>query len=445
MNIAYLVNQYPKTSHSFIRREIAAVEAAGVPVQRFSIRAIRAEVVDEADHQEAAKTRYILDVGATGLLQQLLSVAATRPRRFWQALRLTWKVGVRSDRGILLNFAYLAEACVLLRWCAAAGITHVHTHFGTNSATVSMLCRVLGGPTYSMTVHGPEEFDKPTAIALGEKIRHAAFVVAVCAFGRSQLYRWCDYQHWAKIQVVRCGVDTMFLHHPAVPLPAEPRFVCVGRLSEQKGHLMLVEAARQLAAAGRSFKLVLVGDGPLRSQIESLICQFKLENYIEITGWATNTQVQQQILAAQVLIAPSFAEGLPVVLMESLALGRPVISTYIAGIPELVQIGQNGWLVPAGAVDELVTAMRAALDTPVEQLAEMGQAGAALVAQNHCAAIEAAKLIELFRQINFAEKLVSGEQSLELCPECELTAEPDAYTVLGAVEPVNSPSGGGKH
>lgn len=398
MNIAYLTNQYPKTSHSFIRREILAIEATGVPISRFSIRSINAEVVDAADRQEAEKTRYILSVGAKGLLLDLLRVALTSPARFLKTAWFTLKIGIGSERGVLLNFAYFAEACVLLRWFTEARISHVHTHFGTNSATVAMLCRLLGGPSYSVTIHGPEEFDKPAAIALTPKIHHAAFIVAVCSFGKSQLYRWCDYKQWAKIHVVHCGVDDLFLKQLPVPIPSEPRFVCVGRLTEQKGHLMLIEAASQLAAAGQTFKLVLVGDGDLRNQIETLITQLKLENHVEITGWATNAQVQQQILAAQVLVAPSFAEGLPVVIMEALALGRPVISTYIAGIPELVQPGKSGWLVPAGSVTELAEAMRSALQTPVETLKHMGKTGAELVAQNHNAATEAAKLIELFQQ-----------------------------------------------
>jgi glycosyltransferase involved in cell wall biosynthesis len=398
MKIAYLVNQYPKTSHSFIRREILAIEAAGVSVSRFSIRAIHSEVVDEADKQEAGKTRYILDVGASGLLTNLLRVAFTKPLRLLKTARFALKIGWRSDRGVLLNLAYLAEACVLLRWLKAAGINHVHTHFGTNSATVAMFCRMLGGASYSLTIHGPEEFDKPEALGLSHKIQHAAFVVAVCSFGRSQLYRQCDYKQWEKIQIVHCGVDDMFLQHSYVPIPVEPRFVCVGRLSEQKGHLMLIEAASQLAAEGFQFKLVLVGDGPLRNQIETLIQQLKLENHVEITGWATNSEVQQQILSAQVLVAPSFAEGLPVVIMESLALARPVISTYIAGIPELVQPGKSGWLVPAGSVENLAEAMRAVLQTSVEELAQMGKAGIDLVRQNHTASVEGAKLIKLIKK-----------------------------------------------
>lgn len=399
MNIAYLVNQYPKTSHSFIRREILAIEAAGVPVQRFSIRAIQSEVVDAADHQEAKQTRYILSVGGKGLITHTLRTLLTQPQKFWQALKLAWKVGKRSDRGRLLNLVYLTEACVLRRWLTDANITHLHTHFGTNSATVAMLCHVLGGPPYSVTVHGPEEFDKPGAIALTDKIQRAAFIVAVCSFGRSQLYRWCDYPDWEKIQIVHCGLDAMFLNHPIIPIPTEPRFVCVGRLSEQKGHLTLIQAAAQLAAEGRQFKLVLVGDGPLRGAIETVIRQCHLEQHIEITGWATNTEVQEQVLAAQVLIAPSFAEGLPVVIMEALALHRPVISTYIAGIPELVQPGKSGWLVPAGSVEDLAQAMRVALQTPHDQLAQMGDTGAEIVAQNHNAQTEAAKLIKLFQHL----------------------------------------------
>jgi colanic acid/amylovoran biosynthesis glycosyltransferase len=398
MNIAYLVNQYPKTSHSFIRREIVALEAAGLSISRFSIRSIAAEVIDEADKQETKKTRYVLHKGIFGLLASTVSVALTHPLGFLKALKLAYTVGRSSDRGLLYHFIYLLEACVLFRWFSNAKIVHVHTHFGTNSATVAMLCHQLGGPPYSMTVHGPEEFDKPQAISLTNKIENATFVVSVCSFGRSQLYRWCNYQQWPKIQVVRCGVDEMFLQQPYTPLPNKPQFVCVGRLSEQKGHLLLIEAAGQLAAEGHDFKLVLVGDGPLRPRIELMITQFHLEKHVEITGWATNEEVQQQILAAQVMLVPSFAEGLPVVIMESLALCRPVISTYIAGIPELVQPGKSGWLVPSGSVTALKEAMQVAIHTPLDQLEQMGKTGAQLVAQNHNVATEAKKLVDLFRQ-----------------------------------------------
>jgi glycosyltransferase involved in cell wall biosynthesis len=397
MTIAYLVNQYPKVSHSFIRREIAGVEACGIRVARFSIRSCGSELVDEVDKRELEKTQVVLGIGKIGLLFALLRVAITRPARFLSAFWLMLQVGWHSERGVLRHFAYLAEACVLLRWFSDFGIAHVHAHFGTNSTTVAMLCRALGGPPYSFTVHGPEEFDKAEAIALTEKIKRSAFVVGVSSFGKSQLYRWCEHEQWSKIQVVHCGVDELFLTQAHIPVPDEPRLVCVGRLSEQKGHLLLLEAASRLAAEGLPFKLVFVGDGPLRPPIETLIARHGLQDHIEITGWASNNQVQQHILASRAMVLPSFAEGLPVVVMEALALGRPVISTYVAGIPELVEPGTCGWLVPPGSVESLTGAMRAALQWPVEKLEQMGRVGAERVAQQHDAAIEASKLAALFR------------------------------------------------
>ena len=397
MTIAYLVNQYPKVSHSFIRREIAGVEACGIQVARFSIRSCGSELVDEVDKQELEKTRVVLEIGKVGLLLALLRVMITRPVRFMRALWLMFQVGWNSERGVLRHLAYLAEACVLLGWFSSLGIAHVHAHFGTNSTTVAMLCRVLGGPPYSFTVHGPEEFDKAKAIALEEKINRAAFVVAISSFGKSQLYRWCDRQQWSKIQEIHCGVDELFLTQAPTAIPDQPRLVCIGRLCEQKGHLLLVEAAAQLVAEGVPFMLVLVGDGPLRTEIETMITRLGLQNHVEIIGWASNSVVQQHILASRAMVLPSFAEGLPVVIMEALALSRPVISTYVAGIPELVEPGICGWLVPPGSLEALTAAMRAALQLPVEKLEQMGRVGASRVAQRHDAAIEASKLAAMFR------------------------------------------------
>jgi glycosyltransferase involved in cell wall biosynthesis len=396
MKIAYLVNQYPKVSHSFIRREIAGVEACGIQVARFAIRSCESELVDEEDKQELEKTRIILEVGKFGLLFALLRVAITRPVRFLSALWLMFQVGWSSERGVLRHFAYLAEACVLLGWCVESECSHIHSHFGTNSTTVAMLCQALGGPPYSFTVHGPEEFDKVKAISLEEKIKRAAFVVGVSDFGKSQLYRWCEYKQWSKIHVIHCGVDKLFLTQEPIPVPDTPRFVCVGRLSEQKGHLLLVEAAATLAAEGLQFKLVLVGDGPLRNQIEGMISQFGLQNHIEITGWASNNEVQQQIINSRAMVLPSFAEGLPVVIMEALALSRPVISTYVAGIPELVEPGSCGWLVPASCGEALTAAMRSALQSPIDKLEQMGKEGALRVRTRHDAAALGSKLASLF-------------------------------------------------
>jgi colanic acid/amylovoran biosynthesis glycosyltransferase len=394
--VAYLVNQYPHASHSFIRREIAALEQHGVSVARFSIRTSGVQLVDAADLAEAKRTTVLLAAGIPAVLGASLGTAMSRPIAWLRAMRLAVQLGRRSERGRLRHFVYLAEACLLLRRLRQCGARHVHAHFGTNSATVALLTRALGGPPFSFTVHGPEEFDHPEELSLRAKIESAAFVVAVSEFGKSQLYRWCDTTHWPGIHVIRCGVDEAFLASGPQPIPDVRRLVCVARLAEQKGQLLLLEAIAQLTAEGEEFETILAGDGPMRKVIEERIQQFKLEGRVRITGWLSNESVRKQILDSRAMVLPSFAEGLPVVLMEALALGRPAVTTYVAGIPELVEPGWSGWLVPPGSVEELATALRQVLSTPASRLEAMGRIGADRVAARHDAYTEAGKLTALF-------------------------------------------------
>ncbi len=398
LKIAYLVNEYPKVSHSFIRREIVALERNGFEVLRVSLRGWNARLVDEADLREQARTRYVLKEGALALLWAGLRILAVSPRRFLAAFVLTMRVGWRAERPLPYHLAYLAEACRMLPWLRSFGARHLHAHFGTNSAEVAMLACALGGPRYSFTVHGPEEFDMPRSLKLAEKVRRAAFVVAISSFGRSQLYRWVDHAHWHKVRVVHCGVDASDRDSPPEPVPAAPRLVCVGRLCEQKGQLLLVEAASRLLSKRVPFELVLAGDGELRAEIEALIGERGLERHVRITGWISNDAVRSEILAARALVLPSFAEGLPVVLMEAMALRRPVLTTYVAGIPELVRSGKEGWLIPAGSVDELVAALEDCLGRPAGELAQMGQAARGRVLERHSVDTEAAKLGRLFEE-----------------------------------------------
>jgi glycosyltransferase involved in cell wall biosynthesis len=217
-------------------------------------------------------------------------------------------------------------------------------------------------------------------------------VVAVSSFGRSQLYRWCRPEDWPKVRVVRCGVDAGFLAEGPTPVPDVPTIVCVGRLAEQKGQLVLIDAVARLSGRGVPFELVLAGDGPMRPLIEKAVRAHGLEGRVRITGWLSNDAVRRHLLDARLMALPSFAEGLPVVLMEALALGRPVVTTTVAGIPELVRAGVNGWLVPAGDPERLADALAAGLTTPADRLSEMGRAGAAAVREMHDAAREAATL-----------------------------------------------------
>lgn len=392
--VAYLVNRYPAISHAFIRREIAGVEAAGVEVLRYSMRPVRIEdLADPEDKSEHAKTTSILAARA-GLAIAVIWSMLFHPVRWFHAFGTAWGCGAVAGALRLRHLIYLAEACWLARQLRAQRIDHLHAHFGTNAAMVALLCRMLGGPPYSFTVHGPEEFDRPEALSLRAKAAGADFVVAISDYGRAQLLRWLD--PGTPVYVVRCGVDAAFLGASAPPFPANPTIVCVGRLCTDKSQVRLVEAAAELLQDGVDFRLTLVGDGPQRSEIESAIARHQLQDRVEMRGWADAAGVREAIAAASILALPSVAEGLPVVIMEALALGRPVVSTYVAGIPELVEPGITGWLVPAGNINRLVAALRDAVRTPTPRLREMGEAGRMAVLARHVSMVEASHLARLF-------------------------------------------------
>jgi colanic acid/amylovoran biosynthesis glycosyltransferase len=397
MRIAYFINQYPKVSHSFIRREIRALEELGLTVQRIALRGWDGELVDKDDVREREQTQFVLQEGIFNILLSVIKTIALSPCRFFSALKLALKMGWHAERPLPYHLIYLAEACQIVPWMKAFGASHVHAHFGSNSTEVVMLANVLGGPAFSFTVHGPEEFDKPVFLGLPEKIKRAAFVVAISSYGRSQLFRLVDQASWSKIKVVHCGLEKSFYDVASIPITANSRLVCVGRLCEQKGQLLLLEAAYGLAKKGIQFELVLAGDGEMRPEVERMIAEYDLKEKIRITGWISGRQVRDEILGACGMVLPSFAEGLPVVIMEAMALRRPVISTYVAGIPELVIPEINGWLVPAGSVAELMAAMEDMLSKSTEQLAIMGDAAYARVTERHAIDTEAKKLAELFR------------------------------------------------
>ena len=399
MRIGYFINQYPKVSHSFIRREILALERLGAVVERMALRGWKDHVVDAEDVAEQAKTFYVLQRGVAGLIRAVLVQVLRDPLASFKAMAQAVRMSRGSDRPLVYHLAYLAEACSLLAHLRFQPVQHVHAHFGTNSAEVVVLARIMGGPPYSFTVHGPEEFDSPASLHLKDKIERAAFVVAISSYGRSQLYRWIGHEHWKRIQVVHCGLDKGF-HESAesAPVADTPRLVCVGRLCEQKGQLILLEAVRQLGERGVCFELVLAGDGEMRSELERQISVYGLQEQVRITGWISSQQVRVELQAARAMVLPSFAEGLPVVIMEAMALERPVVSTTVAGIPELVRQGVDGWLVAAGDVDALAETLAQVLKADISSLREMGRQGRERVTARHDIDVEAAKLLRLFKE-----------------------------------------------
>lgn len=395
MRIGYLMNTYPVTSATFIRREIAALEAQGVEITRFAVRPWDQPLVDPQDRAEQTRCTYLLAPGGLRLGLGALREAVRNPRGMARAAAGAWQLWRNAERGAALrHIAYLLEAVELK--ARARGLSHIHAHFSTNTAAVALLVARLGGPGYSFTAHGPDEFVDPGRASLAMKTHEARFAVAITHFARMQLALSAGMGVWDKLHVVRCGVDLTELAPAPPPRPDAP-FLCIGRLCAQKAQLLLVRAMAGLRDTHPEARLVLIGDGETRGEIEAEIAALGLGGQIELRGWADNARVRAALDEACAMVLPSFAEGLPIVIMEAFARARPVISTYIAGIPELVT-RESGWLAPAGDVDGLTRALRACLDTPPARLAAMGAAGRAQVEAAHDLHARARDLKHLFAQ-----------------------------------------------
>ena len=392
MRIGYLMNMYPVISGTFIRREIHAIEAEGVEVMRYALRPWDGELVDPADKAEKERTFYLLSGRVPALLADFAKECVANPVGMWRALGGWARLWRNAGRGFVPHVAYLLEAVSLKRRALRDGITHIHAHFSTNTAAVALLSQRLGGPGYSFTAHGPDEFVDWGPASLAMKVAEARFVAAISNFARVQLALAAGMAHWDKLKIVHCGVNLGDYPVSDAPFDGDAPFVCVGRLCPQKAQTLIVEATAEVAKTHPDVRLHLIGDGETRADVEAAIARHGLERNVTLLGWRSNAEVREELGRARALVLPSFAEGLPVVIMEAFALGRPAISSYIAGIPELVD-ESCGWLVPAGSVSDIAAAMRAALDTDAETLRAMGAEGRSRVERQHDIGKEARALL----------------------------------------------------
>jgi colanic acid/amylovoran biosynthesis glycosyltransferase len=288
----------------------------------------------------------------------------------------------RAGGGVVRHVAYLMQATYFASAAKKLNIKHVHAHFATNATAICLLSKVLGGPTYSFTVHGPDEFVDSSKLHYPLKVGGAEFVSAISYYCRSQVALAARLDNLSKIEIVRCGLDLTDFLIEKDHLPETYSLVCVGRLCPQKGQVFLPDVVARLKAEFPNFKLILVGDGEDRSAIERQIVALDVQEMIQLVGWKSNADVREAICASRGLLLASYAEGLPVVIMEALALGRPVVSTYIAGIPELVT-PDCGWLVPAGSVDDIEAALKQLLRLSNDEILQKGAVGRRRVERFH--------------------------------------------------------------
>lgn len=425
--VAYLTGEYPKVSHTFIQREAEGLRAAGIEVRTCSVRRVDPENLTGPEERAAeASTFYVLAAAKSPLklLGDHLGWLARAPGRYLSALGLAWRTRPPGIKSLIYQAFYLGEAGVLAGELRRVKARHLHNHFADSSCTVAMLAARIAGIPYSFTMHGPTEFFEAHKWRLDVKIAEARFVACISHFCRSQLMIFAEPADWEKLVIVHCGVEPERYGGDLAPPSDDPdhtlalggragveeacdsatdggrssskHLVFVGRMAAVKGVPVLLDAVARLHGEDPDVTLTLVGDGPDRGLIEARIAALGLDRVVTITGYLSQAEVADQLARADVFVLPSFAEGVPVVLMEAMASRLPVVTTRIAGIPELVEDGVSGFVVPPGDATSLASRLGDLLADP-DLRVQMGAAGRAKVEAEFDIRAETAWLAEILR------------------------------------------------
>ncbi|NJC04484.1 glycosyltransferase involved in cell wall biosynthesis [Sphingomonas kaistensis] len=397
VRIAYLTSQYPGPSHTFIRREVSALRAIDVDIQTFSIRVPPAvDLNSPVDQAEAVRTFFVLGQSPLTFLGAHLGEAVRRPIRTLRTLLLALRHRPPGIKSALLSLAHFAEAIVLAGELRRRRIGHLHNHFANSGATVGMLASHQVGIPWSFTIHGISEFDYPAGLLLADKIAASKFVACVSLFGRAQAFRVVEGGEWSKLTVVHCGLALDELPTPVQTDGPALRLILVGRLSPEKGIGGLLQAISMVAVAERP-RLFIVGDGPMRAELDEQVERLGLGDHVTFLGRLSEADTLVEIARSDALVLSSFMEGLPIVLMEAMALGKPVIATRVAGIPELVTDGEDGLLFTPSNWDELAAHIKALASDPALRR-RLGAAGPAKIAAEFDIRTSAEALRRLFLQ-----------------------------------------------
>jgi glycosyltransferase involved in cell wall biosynthesis len=395
--IAYLTGEYPKVSHTFIQREVEALRAIGIEVVTCTVRRAAPKDVLADQKAEEAATFCVLEAARNPLvlLTAHFRTLTRSPLGWFATFGLALRTRPPGLKALLWQLFYFAESAVLAEHLRARGVVHLHNHFGNSSCSVAMLASALSGIPFSFTEHGPAIFFEPERWALREKIARARFVVAISHFCRSQLMFFSDPAHWRKIAIVHCGVDpSAYGRKPRGAFGK--RAIFVGRLDPVKGALLLLEAFARVLRDHSDARLTIVGDGPAREEAETRAESLGLGAAVTFAGYRTQSEVAAYLEDSDMLILPSFAEGVPVVLMEAMASHIPVIASRVAGVQELVEDGVAGFTVPPGDVQTLADRMARLMSDP-ELARAMGEAGRRAVESGFDIAMEADWLSNIFR------------------------------------------------
>lgn len=399
LRLGYLVSQYPAVNHTFVLREIRTLRALGFDIQVVSIRKPDRlpEFLSEEEADEYRRTFAVLGGGPLRVLRAHLSTVLRRPLRyaasFWYAIRL----GGSDLRQIVSHVLYFAEAVVAGEHLTRAGVRHFHTHF---SSTVAVIVARLFGLAFSVTIHGPDEFNNVAAFQMAEKVARAAFIATISDYGSSQTMRASHPGDWHKIHALPLGVDPEdFAARPPLHWSGNRRFqiLCVGRLAAAKAHHVLIAAVGRLVAKGRDIGLTIVGEGPERRSLEQAIAENNLGEVVRLAGSCNHDRVIEYYRQTDAFALASFAEGVPVVLMEAMAMEIPCVATWITGIPELIRDETDGLLVPPADPEVLSEAIERLMDDPA-LCVRLGRSARERILDRYDLRRNSARLGEMFRR-----------------------------------------------
>jgi colanic acid/amylovoran biosynthesis glycosyltransferase len=378
IRMAYFLSRYPAVSHTFFLKEILGLRQMGFEIDVASVNPPDRPMSElpQREAEEAGRTYYVKSTTIWEAIFVIVTVTLVHPIVAFRGLRASLRLGRWDILRKIYALFYMVEAFLLGRWMRRRGLNHLHVHFGGAVATVAMVAAETWGLDYSLTIHGPEEFYEVDDAYLPRKIERAKFIFCISDFCRSQLMKYCDPAHWDKMHVVRLGVDPEEFKPIARTARAHLEIVCVGRLVPAKGQHILLRAFSRVHAKGHPVRLTFVGSGPDLPNLQREVTEKGLESSVTFCGALNHDQTRQQLAEADIFALASFAEGIPVALMEAMAMAIPCVTTSVAGIPELIRDRTDGLLVPASSVEGLASAIESlVLDRELRE--RLGAAGRA--------------------------------------------------------------------
>lgn len=397
---AYLVSRYPALSHTFILREVRRLRKLGFEIRVASVNRPDRPVpgLTAEEREEEAATYYVKADGPLGALKAHAAVFFSRPLAWFRGLFYALALGGWDLKRWVYGLLYFVEAVMVGRWMTGLGLRHLHVHFATPASTVGLIATRVFPMTFSIMIHGPDELYDVTAYRLREKMETCDFVLCISFFARSQMMKITPPALWDRYEVTRLGVDpSVFTPRPFREAPSPFEILCVGRLCPAKGQHILLKAVEKLVREGRDVRLRFVGDGPDRAGLEAAVAARDLGEAVALEGPVNPDRIRDFYAAADVFALASFAEGIPVVLMEAMAMEIPCVTTYVAGIPELIRDGEDGLLVYPSDVDGLSEALRRLMDDH-ELRRRLGPAGRRRVLDRYNLDTNTPRMAEVFRR-----------------------------------------------